>query len=66
MLEALPKVAAEVAAPLTQAQKIKMVSAGSGEIGVAKLTREVLSVVGEVPKMITQMTGVDIRKGAVA
>ena len=66
MLEALPKVAAEVAAPLTQMQKIKMVSSGNGEIGVSKLTREVLAVVAEVPAMVSNMTGVDIRKGASA
>ncbi|XP_037075342.1 flotillin-1-like [Pollicipes pollicipes] len=64
MLEALPKIAAEVAAPLTQTKKITMVAGGSGEVGVAKLTREVLSVVGEVPTMVSNMTGVDIRKGA--
>lgn len=66
MLEALPKVAAEVAAPLTQTQKIKMVAGGSGEVGVAKLTREVLAVVAEVPNMVSNMTGVDIRKGGTA
>ncbi|CAE1287844.1 FLOT [Acanthosepion pharaonis] len=41
ILEALPKVAAEVAAPLAQCRKVTMVSTGKGEIGAAKLTNEV-------------------------
>lgn len=66
MLETLPKVAAEVAAPLTQTHKIRMVAGGNGEVGVAKLTRELLAVVAEVPTLVSSMTGVDIRKGVAA
>jgi flotillin len=60
MLEALPKIAAEVAAPLSQAKKISMVSDGSGEIGAAKLTGEVLAIMTSVPGMVKNLTGVDI------
>lgn len=60
MLEALPKIAAEVAAPLSQAKKISMVSDGSGEIGAAKLTGEVLTIMLSVPEMVRKLTGVDI------
>ena len=60
ILEALPKVAAEVAAPLSQAKKITMVSDGSGEIGAAKLTSEVLTIISSVPQVVKNMTGVDI------
>merc|ERR1711936_609974 len=60
MLEALPKIAAEVAAPLSQAKKISMVSDGSGEIGAAKLTGEVLTIMTSVPGMVKNLTGVDI------
>ena len=35
------KIAAEIAAPLTEAKKITMVSTGGGDIGAAKLTGEV-------------------------
>merc|ERR1711990_663686 len=45
VLNCLPKVAAEVAAPLTKTKKVTMVSSGGGEIGAAKLTGEVLDVV---------------------
>lgn len=62
LLDALPKVAAEVAAPLSQAKKITMVSSGTGEVGAAKLTGEVLSIVATVPELVRKMTGVDIAK----
>lgn len=51
-----------MAAPLSQAKKITMVSSGQGEIGAAKLTGEVLQIVTKVPEMVKSMTGVDIMK----
>jgi flotillin len=56
------QVAAEVAAPLSQAKKITMVSSGQGDIGAAKLTGEVLSIVSKVPEVVKSLTGVDIVK----
>ncbi|XP_064210992.1 flotillin-1 isoform X1 [Tribolium castaneum] len=61
-LDVLPKVAAEVAAPISQTKKITMVSTGSGEIGAAKLTGEVLDIVNKVPQLVKNLTGVDIAK----
>merc|ERR1719195_2013798 len=61
MLQTLPKVAAEVAAPLSQAKKITMVSDGSGEVGAARITGEVLDIMVKVPTMVNTMTGVDVR-----
>merc|ERR1712165_674582 len=60
MLQTLPKVAAEVTAPLSQAKKITMVSDGSGEVGAARITSEVLEVMVKVPDMVNRMTGVDV------
>ncbi|CAG0896556.1 unnamed protein product [Cyprideis torosa] len=62
MLETLPKVAAEIAAPLAQAKKVTMVTTGKGEVGAAKLTGEVLEIMTRMPQMIKQMTGVDMTK----
>ncbi|KNC21841.1 Flotillin-1 [Lucilia cuprina] len=62
LLDTLPKVAAEVAAPLSQAKKITMVSSGQGEIGAAKLTGEVLQIVNKVPELVKSITGVDIAR----
>jgi len=60
MLQTLPKIAAEVAAPLSQAKKITMVSDGSGEVGASRITGEVLDVMVRVPEMVNRMTGVDV------
>ena len=54
--------AAEVAAPLSQAKKITMVSSGTGDVGASKLTGEVLDIVTKVPEMVKAVTGVDIMK----
>ncbi|XP_031364221.1 flotillin-1 isoform X5 [Apis dorsata] len=62
MLDTLPKVAAEVAAPLSQAKKITMVSSGNGTIGAEKLTEEVFNIVTRVPELVKNLTGVDIAK----
>uniref|UniRef100_A0A8D9APA1 Flotillin-1 n=1 Tax=Cacopsylla melanoneura TaxID=428564 RepID=A0A8D9APA1_9HEMI len=62
ILESLPKVAAEVAAPLSQTKRVTMVSSGNGELGAAKLTGEILTIVARVPEMVKSLTGVDILK----
>lgn len=56
------QIAAEVAAPLSQAKKITMVSTGGGEIGAAKLTEEILTIVNKVPELVKSITGVDISR----
>lgn len=66
VLKAMPKLAAEVAAPLAKMNKITMVSDGSGEIGANKLTREILSVMEAVPEVVDRMTGVNITKRMLA
>ncbi|XP_040577311.1 flotillin-1 [Lepeophtheirus salmonis] len=60
MLDSMPKIAAEIAAPLSQAKKITMVSDGSGEIGASRLTGEVLTIMSSVSHTVKQLTGVDI------
>nr|CAD7405202.1 unnamed protein product [Timema cristinae] len=62
LLDTLPKIAAEVAAPLSQAKKITMVSSGQGEVGASKLTGEVLSIMIKVPEVVKSLTGVDLVK----
>jgi flotillin len=62
VLETLPKVAAEVAAPLSQAKKVTMVSSGKGDVGASKLTGEVFDIMERLPLVVQGMTGVDISK----
>ncbi|KAK4877414.1 hypothetical protein RN001_009920 [Aquatica leii] len=59
-MDVLPQVVAECAAPLSQANKITMVSSGQGDIGAAKLTGEVLNMVSGIPTLVKAMTGVDV------
>lgn len=60
MLKVLPQVAAEVSAPMSQANKITMVSSGDGPIGASRVTGEVLEIMGSLPDTVKKMTGVDI------
>lgn len=52
--------AAEVAAPLSMTKKITMVQSGEGEVGASKLTGEVLDIMGKVPTLVKQLTGIDM------
>ncbi|KAL0270866.1 UNVERIFIED_CONTAM: hypothetical protein PYX00_008139 [Menopon gallinae] len=61
-LDVLPKISAEIAAPLSQAKKITMVSSGSGEVGAMKLTNEIMTIVTRVPDLVKSLTGIDIAK----
>ena len=58
--QVLPKVAAEISAPLSQVDKITMVSDGEGPIGASKVTGEVLDIMNSLPAMVKNMTGVDV------
>lgn len=61
VLQTLPRIAAEVAAPLSNCAKVTMVSTGDGEIGISKLTNEVVKVVEGLPALVTSLTGQDMR-----
>ena len=56
----MPKVAAEIAAPLSKANKVTMISDNNSDIGASKLTGEVLSIMGAIPDTVNKMTGVNI------
>ena len=56
------QMAAEIAAPLSQAKKVTMVASGDGEVGAAKLTGEVLTIMAKVPELVKSLTGVDMGK----
>lgn len=62
VLNSLPKIAAEVASPLSNVPKITMIAGGDGDIGASKITSEIINIMGALPQMIQQMTGVDISK----
>lgn len=62
ILDALPHIAAEVSAPLSHCRKMTMVSSGNGQVGVSKITDEVIQVMERMPVAVKNMTGVDISK----
>jgi flotillin len=37
-----------------------MISSGDGEIGAAKLTGEILDIMGKVPNLVKSLTGIDM------
>lgn len=64
ILEMLPKMAAEISAPLSNLNKVTMVAMGDGEVGAAKLSNEVLKIMERVPLLVENITGVAITKKA--
>lgn len=60
LLEKLPLMAEEISKPLCHANKITMVSSGPGDVGVAKLSGEVLDIVTRLPEAVEKLTGVNI------
>lgn len=60
ILQTMPKVAAEVANPLTKVGKVTMVAGKDGDVGAARLTGEVVKIMDMVPSLVRDMTGVDI------
>ena len=51
------QIAAEIAAPLAQCNKVTMISNGSGDVGAGKLTGEVLDIITKVHLTVAQLTG---------
>ncbi|XP_035217899.1 flotillin-1-like isoform X2 [Stegodyphus dumicola] len=60
VLEILPQIAAEVAAPLSNCNRVVMVSDGKNDVGASRLTGEVLDIIANVPHVVTKLTGVNI------
>ena len=61
MMESLPKMAAEVAAPMSQCERITMVMDLNGKgSGPSKVTEEVMGVMTNIPKTVAASTGVNL------
>ncbi|CAH2007530.1 unnamed protein product [Acanthoscelides obtectus] len=56
VLEALPKIAAEVSAPLAKTEEIVLIGGSDG------LTSDVTRLVGQIPPAVNALTGVDLSK----
>ncbi|GAB4539330.1 MAG: flotillin family protein [Anaerolineae bacterium] len=61
IIETLPKVAAAVAGPLSQTDRIVVINSGSdGGAGASKVTQDITNIVAQVPTTIEALTGVNL------
>jgi flotillin len=61
IIEALPEVAAAVAQPLSQTERIVVInSGGDGGAGASKVTQDVTNIVAQVPATVEALTGIDL------
>ncbi|MCX8130797.1 MAG: SPFH domain-containing protein [Clostridia bacterium] len=56
VIEKLPDIAAAVAQPLAKTEKIVMI----GDSGASKLTKDITSVVAQLPETVKSLTGIDL------
>jgi flotillin len=62
IIDALPEVAAAISAPLSQTERIVVISqGGEGGAGASRVTQDVTNIVAQVPATIEALTGVDLR-----
>ena len=62
-MESLPKMAAEVAAPMSQCERITMVmdlDSKTGGVGPSKVTDEVMSIMTNIPATVAASAGVNL------
>lgn len=63
LIEAMPKIAAAIAEPLSKTDRIVVISNGSdGGAGASKVSQDVANIVAQVPATVEALTGVDIIK----
>jgi flotillin len=61
LLEAMPNVAQAIAGPLARTDRIVMISGGdSNGAGASRITRDVTSIISQVPEVIEALTGIDV------
>ena len=63
-MQTLPKMAAEVAAPMSQCEKVTMIMDMNDEpgkgAGPAKMTQEVINIMTRIPDSVAASTGVNL------
>jgi len=63
LLDKLPEIAAAVAQPLAQTDRIVVISNGSDDgsgTGASKITKDVTNIIAQVPATIEALTGIDL------
>lgn len=59
LLTVLPALAEAVSSPLSQTDRIVMIS-GDGQLGASKLTSDITRIVSQMPEVLESLTGVDV------
>lgn len=65
LIEAMPRIAAAIAEPLSKTERIVVISQGDGNgsgAGASKVTQDVTNIVAQVPTTIEALTGIDLVK----
>jgi flotillin len=62
ILQALPEIARAIAEPLGKTDKITIVSTGGDGSGASKLTGEVTKIMAQLPPVIENLAGLDLKK----
>jgi flotillin len=60
LIEALPEVAAAIAQPLAQTDRIVIINSGGDGAGAGKITADVTNIVAQVPETLEALTGVNL------
>ena len=63
LIEAMPRVAAAIAQPLAQTERIVVISTGGGDgagAGASRITQDIANIVAQVPAAVEALTGVDL------
>jgi flotillin len=62
LINALPQVASAIAQPLSQTDRIVVISSGDGATGAgaSKVTADIANIIAQVPATVEALTGVDL------
>ena len=62
VLQALPEIAKAISEPLSKTQSITIVNSGGDGAGAAKVTQDVATIMAQLPPIIQNLSGVDLKK----
>jgi flotillin len=62
VLQALPEIARAISEPLSKTQSITIVNSGGDGAGAAKITQDVATIMAQLPPIIENLSGVDLKK----
>ena len=57
----MPELARAISEPLSKVDKIVMVDSGEGG-GAAKITRQVAEIIAQLPVVVENLSGIDLKK----